>query len=360
LGETLLGSAALERLAKFAGEFGVELTFGPQLAARGYRQRARLAVRGRSASPKLGIFQQGSHRIVDIPSCLVHHPLINEVASAFKRAVREVRAEPYADAADRGLLRYLQVVIERATSTAQVVVVANCAERAPLEPLLASFSAQLGERLQGLFVSLHRGRSNAILGPRCEKVHGSDAVREQIAGANVFFLPDAFGQSHLELYAQIVEQIGAWVPDAVDVVELYAGTGAIGLSLLPRVARVDFNEIAPGSLRGLQMGIDALPGALRARAHVHPGSAAAYASLAPGAQVAIADPPRRGLDSATLLALCTRPPGRFIYLSCGLDSFLTDARALLHEGRCRLTHLVAYDLFPFTEHVEVLACFDRD
>jgi tRNA/tmRNA/rRNA uracil-C5-methylase (TrmA/RlmC/RlmD family) len=44
----------------------------------GYRHRARLAVRGRSASPKVGIFQEGTHRIVDIPRCLVHHPLVNE------------------------------------------------------------------------------------------------------------------------------------------------------------------------------------------------------------------------------------------------------------------------------------------
>lgn len=337
----------------------MELTLGPQFAARGYRQRARLAVRGRSASPKLGIFQEGSHRIVDIPSCLVHHPLINEIASAFKRAVREVGVPPYADAADRGLLRYLQVVVERASSTAQVVVVANCADHAPLEALLASFRAQLGERLQGLFVSLHRSRSNAILGPHCDKVYGRDAVRERIAGADVFFPPDAFGQSHLELYTKIVEEIGAWVPDGAEVVELYAGTGAIGLSLLPRVARVDFNEIAPGSLRGLAMGIEAQPAAARARTRVHPGPAAAHASLAPGAQVAIADPPRRGLDAALLMALCARPAERFIYLSCGLDSFLADARALLREGRCRLTRLIAYDLFPFTEHVEILACFDR-
>jgi len=103
--------------------------------------------------------------------------------------------------------------------------------------------------------------------------------------------------------------------------ELYAGTGAIGLSLCAPGRAPRLQRIAPGSLRGLELGLAALPAPLRQRARFIPGSAAAHASLAPGAQVAIADPPRRGLDAAVLFALCARPPARFIYLSCGLESF---------------------------------------
>lgn len=330
----------------------------PACEPRGYRMRARLAVRGRVGSPKLGIFQEGSHRIVDIPTCLVQHSLINDVAAALKLAMRDTRAEPYAEAPHRGLVRYLQVAVERESQTAQVVVVVNSEERAPIEPLLARLSELLASRLHSVFVSPQTARSNVILGPRCDKVLGPDAVHERICGADVFFPPDAFGQSHLALYEKIVERIGTLVPDRSDLVELYAGTGAIGLSLLPRCTRVRFNEQAAGSLHGLRMGIDALPPALRAHATVHEGPAAAHAELASGAQLVIADPPRKGLDPALLSALCTTPPGRFVYLSCGLESFLSDARALLRAGRLRLAQLVVYDLFPFTEHIEVLSCFD--
>ena len=91
----------------------------------GYRHRARLAVRGRSASPKLGVFQEGSHRIVDVPRCLVHHPLINEVAAAVKQAVRDSGVAPYAERVHRGELRYVQVAVERSSASAQVVLVGN-------------------------------------------------------------------------------------------------------------------------------------------------------------------------------------------------------------------------------------------
>jgi 23S rRNA (uracil1939-C5)-methyltransferase len=355
----MLGSAALDAIARFATEAQLVPELAPACEPRGYRLRARLAVRGRIGSPKLGIFQQDSHRIVDIPSCLVQHPLINDVAAALKLAMRDTRMEPYAEAPHRGLVRYLQVVVERATQTAQVVVVANSEERAPLEPLLTRFSALLASRLHSLFISPQTARSNVILGPRCEKVLGPDAVQERICGADVYFPPDAFGQSHLALYEKIVERIATWVPDGSDLVELYAGTGAIGLSLLPRCVRVRFNEQAAGSLHGLRMGIDGLSPVLRSRAELHAGPVAAHAELAAGAQLVIADPPRKGLDPALLSALCATPPARFVYLSCGLDSYLSDARALLREGRFHLAQLVVYDLFPFTEHVEVLSCFDR-
>jgi hypothetical protein len=38
---------------------------------------------------------------------------------------------------------------------------------------------------------------------------------------------------------------------------------------------------------------------------------------------------------------------------------LRDAHALLAGGALQLRALIAYDLFPFTSHVETLACFER-
>jgi 23S rRNA (uracil1939-C5)-methyltransferase len=358
-GEPLAGSPALAVLSRFAEQAGIALEIVASAEPRGYRQRARLAVRGRASSPKLGIFQEGSHRIVDIPACLVHHPLINDTAAALKQALRELRIEPYADVPHRGLLRYVQIAVERTSGTAQVVLVANTEERALLEPLFARVQTLLGSRLHSGFFSANTGRGNVILGPRCDKLSGPDALHERIAGADVFFPPDAFEQGNLELYERIVERIGTLVPDGSEVLELYAGTGAIGLSLLPRSARVRFVEHAPGSLRGLRMGVDALGPALRDRAEVLAGSAAEHAGLAAGAELVVVDPPRKGLDPALLAGLCAEPPARLLYLSCGLPSLLADARALLHDGRQGLCELIAYELLPFTGHAEILARFER-
>jgi 23S rRNA (uracil1939-C5)-methyltransferase len=75
--------------------------------------------------------------------------------------------------------------------------------------------------------------------------------------------------------------------------------------------------------------------------------------------VVIADPPRKGLDPELTAYLSEYPPERFVYVSCGLESLLADARRLTAVGRLRLGALTAFNLLPFTGHVETLACFER-
>jgi 23S rRNA (uracil1939-C5)-methyltransferase len=142
------------------------------------------------------------------------------------------------------------------------------------------------------------------------------------------------------------------------VTELYCGTGALGLGLARNGRLVNFNEIESASLQGLKLGIAALPGEMTDRVRVFAGSAEQMAMEAcQDADCVIADPPRKGLTPGVLAALTQRTPKRFIYVSCGLDSFLRDAEALL-QGPYHLKGLEAYALFPFTDHVETVALFE--
>ena len=78
-----------------------------------------------------------------------------------------------------------------------------------------------------------------------------------------------------------------------------------------------------------------------------------------GADVVIANPPRKGLDQALLEAVREEVPARFIYVSCGLESFLADTARLTAGGRLRLAELKVFNLLPYTAHVETLARFER-
>jgi 23S rRNA (uracil1939-C5)-methyltransferase len=326
----------------------------------GYRHRARLAVRGRAASPKLGIFQEGTHRITDIPRCGVHHPLVNRVAAAVRRAVRETKTAPYAERPHLGALRSLQVVVERESQRAQVVLVGNAADPAPLAALASALEILLAGDLHSLWWNGNHARTNVILGPHWHRFRGPETIRERIGGADVFFPPGAFGQSHLELADRLVAQVHAWILDQQRVLELYAGCGPIGLGLLARSREVVFNEVSPAGLEGLAVGIAARPEPERARARVIPGEAGAAVAALAGCDVAIADPPRQGLDAPVLEALCAAPLERFVYASCDLGTFQRDARALAERSPLRLCELLAFDLFPQTRHVETLALFTLD
>ncbi len=315
-------------------------------------------MRGRVGSPKVGIFSEGSHRVVDIPRCEIHHPLINEVGAALKASMRQLGASAYSDAAHQGLVRTIQVTVERSSETAQVVLVCNAESSESAQPLLQALRERLGPRLHSLWWNGNAERTNRILGSAFERVSGSEYVVETIGGARVFFPPAAFGQNNLGLFEQMVEQIHALIEPGCHLVELYAGCGSIGLGLVERSSSSVINELGEASLQGLERGLLELPTATRARVRVVRGPAERAASEIRSESVVIVDPPRKGLGPELLAALAERAPDRVIYVSCGLDSLIRDAEVLVNQG-LRLQTATLYDLFPYTRHVETLACFSR-
>lgn len=357
-GQRGLAESGRLELDGFCLRHGVELECVEASEPRGFRCRARLAVRGSSRAPRVGIFREGTHEVIGIPDCQVHRAPINRVARSLVSAIRRTRTPVYQEDGHRGLVRYLQVAVERSSAAAQVVVVANATRPQGLEPLWQELAADLGSDLHSLHFNGQPEVGNRILGPHWHRISGPEAVVERVGGADVFFPPGAFGQANLELFERIVERIHSWVAPGQSLLELYAGVGAVGLGSCAKGHAVVFNELSPDGLAGLELGIAALPEEARARTRVVPGPAEAVAGALVGeVDHVLVDPPRKGLHPEVVRALAGNAR-QVTYLSCGLGSFLRDAEALIAGGlKCR--ELVAYELFPFTEHVETLAHFAR-
>ncbi len=93
------------------------------------------------------------------------------------------------------------------------------------------------------------------------------------------------------------------------VLDLYAGSGALGLEALSRgAATAEFVELGAASLAALRANIEAL--GLEDRVRVHRGDALGFAErLGPGAyDLAFADPPYGQDAAARLVALFRRAP----------------------------------------------------
>ena len=354
-GIALITRDALDELARDHGLPEVPTIFG---STAGFRLRARLAIRGRLNSPKVGLFEADSHRVVHNPNCSVQHPLINRVASSVRRALADTGVTCYSDGTHLGLARYLQVVIERSSQTAQVVLVANSPTPEPLVASLDLIRERLGSELHSLWFNGNTDHGNTILGSDFHHWCGPESVVERFGRAAVHYPPGAFGQSNLEIAERIVEQVRDEIPVGAVVAEFYAGVGAIGLSVLDRAAELRMNEVSPHSLQGLELGLAHLEPANRKKITVISGPARTALQAAAGAQVIIADPPRKGLDRELTQHLSEQAPERFLYVSCSLVSLIKDCAQLTSRGKLRLTGLTAFNLMPFAEHVETLARFE--
>lgn len=74
--------------------------------------------------------------------------------------------------------------------------------------------------------------------------------------------------------------------------------------------------------------------------------------------VAVVDPPRKGLGERGVEAITSAMPRRIVYVSCDPASLARDARHLAATGY-GFVDATPVDLFPQTFHVETVATFDR-
>ena len=76
-----------------------------------------------------------------------------------------------------------------------------------------------------------------------------------------------------------------------------------------------------------------------------------------GIGVVVLDPPRTGCSEEVVVELLRLKPQQIIYISCNPMTFARDAERLVAEGVYRLDHVRGLDMFPQTEHVEVISSF---
>lgn len=304
----------------------------PQLITQGFSQtrlRAKLAVRS-----EIGLFKKGTHDVISIPHCLVHHPSINRAAAL----IRELKVPPYQESPPGGILRYIQLFVEQSTGRIQLTLVAT--QKFDYTPLLKH------DLWHSIWLNIHPAASNRVLGEEWHLVHGEPFLWQTLNRIPIPFHPGAFSQTHLPLFEKMIQRIEQWVQPNDRILELYAGVGAIGLSLCHKAKHLTLVENNPFAHLSYQQ---------------TPKPNISYQCIdAKGADFAhcdliIVDPPRKGLDPAVLKQL---DANRLIYVSCGFDSFKRDSELLLAVG-WRLREAAGYLLFPGTNHVEILALFEK-
>ena len=166
----------------------------------------------------------------------------------------------------------------------------------------------------------------------------------------------AFFQGNRYLVDALVRQVTTRVT-AGPIVDLYAGGGLFGLSLLAsgadQVTLVEGDPISSGDLQ-----VNAEP--YRERASVERTSVEEFLARhrSTSAATVIVDPPRTGLSREAAARILALTPARLVYVSCDVATLARDARLLL-DGGYTLGPLTALDLFPNTAHVETVTVFTR-
>ena len=316
-----------------------------------WRLKAKLAVRGTWQNPLIGLFKKNSHEVASIPLCLVHHSSINKAASLISATIQKTHFPIYDEEKKTGLLRYLQLFVHRTSGKVQLVLVVNASSSSPL---IQRFCEHLKQDLwHSVWLNFHPEANNRVLGDVWEKIGGEPWLIQPFLGEKIPFHPGAFAQAHLELFEKLVSTVQSWIPAGSRVAELFAGVGVIGASLLSRLKSlllVESNPFAKASFDARYS--ENVPCEYLIQ------DATEFKDLS-SFDTVLVDPPRKGLGPALLERLCQAGSLRLIYVSCGWKSFQADCQALVSSG-WSLKKVEGFLLFPGTDHVEILAHFEKN
>jgi len=372
----------VKRATNFFSTEDIKLNVHSIPTALQWRTHVKLAVQpmSRWGGIKIGLYKAGSHTVEPIPDCRVHHPRINEAVEELKNCATDLGVKGYSQATEpgqlsQGELRYIQMSLSRQTGKIQLVLVWNCIDYKSAGQTLPRLVKKLKNRddlWHSITVNFQTAETNTIFNfnkGSWKLLWGLPTLKEKVGSANFFFQPQIFRQANLDAFESgIIPMVASNVPEGSTVAELYAGIGILGLNVAHRAAEVtcsDSNEYVDATF---DRSADSLPESEREKVFYE--SLAAEDAVEQGqcenADVLIVDPPRRGLDDGVLKLLLGKHETataqalkRVIYVSCGYDALEKDTRTLLASGLWRLKSTDGFVLFPGSDHVEIVAVFDR-
>ena len=322
----------------------------------GWRSKAKLAVRGSPKAPVIGLFERGTHLVVKMEECPLHHKALDKALSEVYSLMIEYSIEPYIEKNATGRLRYIQMHLQEKTGKVQLCLVFNGKDLKKNEKEFLEALKKM-DLWHSVWINFFPEASNTILGGEFSFFYGEEDFIQEIKGIPFHFHPSSFAQANLSVFSRMLEEVDSIVSSGRSLLELYAGVGCIGLFLAQKSTSVTLVESSSVSkamfektllklsqkkkdnVSFLQMPVEQLP-------------------LIEKVDTIIVDPPRKGLSRICKEKIEASSAKQLIYVSCGPLSFMRDAKELLEAGWV-LESAKGFLLFPGSDQVELVCGFCR-
>lgn len=308
-------------------------------------------------------------KVIRIEECFIQEAVCNSILQYVTERCRLLLLEPYDIKRGEGYMR--SVVLRTATNCeGKLEVMVNfvtspCLVPDRLVPLALEIKNRFPEvvcvvqnitGVRGTFV-IEEGLERLLTG---ERAH----LEQRLGGMNFRISSNSFFQTNGEqsqvLYGEVRKAAKLTKDDVL--LDLFCGTGTIGLSLAADVGKVIGYDLVHSAIN------DARVNAKRngiTNAVFEQGNLDKLCSIPTSdfskSDVIIVDPPRAGLhpDLVRFLAACDAK--RIVYVSCNPTSQERDIGVIqsLAPNKFSITSIQPVDMFPHTPHIECVVAMER-
>ena len=275
-----------------------------------YRNKATFQVK-----ENIGFYKENSYEIVPIDKCLLVDEKINEILKVLKKL---------------NLNNIYQIVVRTSKNLDESMVVF---------------------KTNGIFNTdispLKRIVNTVILFDKEYKVlYGNGYIVDKIGDYSFFISPDSFFQVNTNgaynLYSKVLEYVG----NSNYLLDLYCGTGTIGIFLsnvCKKVLGIEINKYAvQDAIKNKELN--------RINNINFICKDVALFNDIDSFDTVVVDPPRSGLDKNTISYLLKISPEKIVYVSCDPITLARDLKLLSEKYDC--LEITPVDMFSRTYHVE--------
>lgn len=307
-----------------------------------YRNKAQFPIGVENGKVVGGFYRPKTNTIVPVRACKIQNPVINDIYAWLLDHLSLKQAE---------VLRHLLIRYSKKTRQAQVVLIGS--ENADFKPLCDAL-VKAFPQIRSVVFNENRRADNIILGDRYTVLYGSDSIDENCLGLEISLHFKSFFQVNPEMMERLYQCALDFAGLKKDerVIELYSGTGTIGLLASREAKEVTGVEIVQEAVDNAKE--NAKRNHIENATFVCMDASKFTAQNENSADVVFVDPPRKGMSMQGIDDICRLSPRCVIYISCNPRTLARDLGIFKEKGY--LADVIQpVDMFSHTTGMECVA-----
>ncbi|XP_059645559.1 uncharacterized protein LOC132287083 [Cornus florida] len=315
-------------------------------------------------------------KVLNVNKCLLQSEPANVVLAAIQDCWRDPKLglSPYDVHSHAGFLKHLMLRSGRDVKTGlpelMVNFVTSSYKPELLKPLVEKISAI--PEVVSVVNNVNSSVSNIAVGEDEYTLHGKSTITEILRGLTFQISANSFFQTNshqAEVLYRLIEDYAGLRGDGTEIVlDLFCGTGTIGLTLARRVRNVYGYEVVPQAVSDARRNatLNNICNATFIQGDLNKIDEN-FGKNFPKPDVVISDPNRPGMHMKLIKFLLKLQAPRIIYVSCNPATCARDLDYLCHgvvererniKGCYELKSLQPVDMFPHTPHIECVCVLE--
>ena len=307
-----------------------------------------------------GFYASKTHNVVPAFDCALQPKIFGEILRGVCDFANSKKLTVYNEETGKGLLRHLYLRYGEGTGQVMLCLVIN-GDRIPDAREFIDLINDKFPTVTSIQLNFNKKNTNVVLGDEYRVLYGERYIEDMLCGVRFRITPESFYQVNHDgaeiLYGLAKHKALDGIEGKISLVDMYCGTGTIGLSMSNVAKEIVGIEIVEGAVECAKTNA-LLNGFYNANFYV--GDAKDIASLFSSVEaqhgelkpdVVILDPPRKGCSSEVIEFLAQRDIKRIVYVSCDADTLARDCKMFANLGYT-IGNDDPVDMFPRTGHIE--------